>query len=80
VRENEFTKLPLEDLRKEYQKRCSELHTALVGGALWDEVRDQRVTVTRIAQEIHWRTQQMSNPAESSIRNDPDRDSTDMLL
>jgi hypothetical protein len=80
VKKNEFSQLPLEDLRKEYQKRCSELHAALVDGALWDEVRDQRVTITRIAQEIHWRSQQMTNPAESSIRNDPEKDSPQVLL
>ena len=80
MREHEYSDLPLEVLTQEYQKRCAALHSALVGGALWDEVKDQRYAVTLLAQEIHWRSSQLSNPAESSGRDNPDRNFPEQLL
>ena len=65
--ERDWGSMPIHILRQEYLKECTALHTTLLEGALWEEVRDQRITVTRIAQAIHRKTG-ITNPAESLLR------------
>jgi len=69
--ERDLCGLNLDDLNTMYEREEASLNTALLNGALWEEVRDQRKNVTELAIAIHKKTQIInSNPAESVYRKD----------
>ena len=52
-----------------YERERASLDTALLNGALWEEVKDQRKIITELSITIHKQTQVInSNPAESVYR------------
>jgi|GraSoiStandDraft_5_1057265.scaffolds.fasta_scaffold1295170_2 hypothetical protein len=68
----DFINFKLEDLIAVYKKAENELQQALISGESWDEVKDKRSIVTKLAQEI-WKKKQLSSnstPADSQIRGD----------
>jgi len=60
--------LDINILKEMYEKEAMVLKTALLNGASWDEVRDQRRKVTEISIALHKLRFDSNNPAESSSR------------
>lgn len=58
-------------LRAMYESESVKLRDALLDGASWDELRDQRKTVTELAAALHQHRGAQENPAESATRKDP---------
>lgn len=70
--ERKLCSLDLATLRELYERESEALHLALIGGASWDETRQQRIDVTEIAIELHKKINAAKgNPAENSIRSSP---------
>ena len=64
--------LNLDDLIDCYKKAEADLQHALINGTSWEEVRDKRIIVTKLAQDL-WRKKEASNnatPADSQLRAD----------
>ena len=59
-------------LKSSYEREAAALRTALINGASWDEVKEQRVRVTQLAIEVHRKLHggTVANPAERSIRSE----------
>jgi hypothetical protein len=71
VMERNLCSLDLNTLKVLYDKEAAALSDALLNGASWNEVREQRKNVTELAIEIHKRRYISSqNPAEQSIRSE----------
>ena len=71
--ERDLCGLNLYDLNTMYEREAERLNTALLNGALWEELKDQRKNVTELAIAIHKKTQVInSNPAESVYRKESD--------
>lgn len=51
-----------------YEKEAITLKNALLNGASWEEVKDQRRKVTELAIALHKLRHSSGNPAESSSR------------
>jgi hypothetical protein len=64
--------LSLEELIICYKKAEADLQNALIKGTSWEEVRDKRIVVTKLAQEV-WRKREasiQSTPADTPFRED----------
>jgi hypothetical protein len=62
---HQLSDLDLETLKSMYEKEQAELTSKLLSGALWNEVKDQREKLTRIAIVLHRKAREMGlNPAE----------------
>ena len=67
--EKTLCSLDLNILKEMYERESSKLKEALLHGADWEAVRDQRHTVTELAIAIHQkRFPQNNNPAENDVR------------
>jgi hypothetical protein len=61
--------LDLDTLKAMYEKEEMNLKTKLLNGALWEEVKEQRKTVTELSIALHrkkFQSIQALNPAEHS--------------
>ena len=58
----------LDSLRTLYERENQELRTKLLNGALWEEVKDQRLRITELSIALDKKLQSKSgaNPAEFS--------------
>ena len=65
-----FRELDFEAVNALYESEKHKLTEALLNGASWEEVQDQRRLVTSLAIERHkkWK---LTNPAENELRKDP---------
>ncbi|MFL5788534.1 MAG: hypothetical protein ACJ748_10815 [Flavisolibacter sp.] len=64
--------LSLEELIICYKKAEADLQNALLKGTSWEEVRDKRIIVTKLSQEV-WRKREASfqfTPADTPFRED----------
>ncbi len=61
--------LDLETLKVLHEREASKLRAALINGASWEDLQEQRHLVTEISIVIHQKRMSSSNPAESSTRN-----------
>jgi hypothetical protein len=65
----EFFGLDLDTLQALYQEENNRLQEALLAGAPWDSVREQKIKVTELAITIHKKKYPLYfNPAEFSTR------------
>jgi hypothetical protein len=64
--------LDLDTLKLLYDKEAAALRTALINGASWEDVKEQRKIVTDLAITLHKKRMGFPNPAESKIRDTPD--------
>ncbi|MFL5740721.1 MAG: hypothetical protein ACJ75B_10925 [Flavisolibacter sp.] len=55
-------------LKEMYECEVTRLRESLLGGRDWDELRDQRRTVTELAIALHQKRSQGNNPAENNSR------------
>ena len=62
--------MDLTTLKTTYEKEAAALRTALINGASWEDVKEQRLRVTQLAIEVHRKIHAggSSNPAERSTR------------
>ena len=67
---NRYSEVNFEAINAMYEREKQRLTEALLGGASWEEVQDQRRLVTTLAIERHkkWK---LLNPAENEVRRDP---------
>ena len=65
-----FREVDFEALNAMYENEKQKLTDALLGGASWEEVQDQRRLVTTLAIERHKKWKLM-NPAENEVRKEP---------
>jgi len=63
--ENNYAGLDIEALKNLYEKESGVLHTKLLEGTPWTELKEQRKKVTKLAITLHKRISN-ANPAESS--------------
>ena len=65
----DFSRYELEGLKALYKKESDELKTRLLNGALWEDVKDQRLTVKELSMALYQKIQsiQGANPAEFSL-------------
>lgn len=66
--DNNFSALDIGALKALYENESNELHTKLLDGVSWNELRDQRKKVTKLAVALHkkiHKTATAVNPAES---------------
>jgi hypothetical protein len=58
----------LESLRTLYEKENEDLKAKLLNGALWEEVKEQRIRITELSIALHSKLQSIkgANPAEFS--------------
>ena len=69
--ESNLEHVDLTTLKTTYEREAAALSTALINGASWDDVKEQRIRVTHLAIEVHRKLHASSpNPAERSIRNE----------
>lgn len=68
-----LSSLDLETLKLLYETETAQLRTALINGALWEDVQSQRIRVTELAIALHQKRTASSNPAEISLRNESDQ-------
>jgi hypothetical protein len=68
-----LSSLDLETLKLLYENETAQLRTALLNGALWEDVQAQRIKVTELAIALHQKRMASSNPAEISTRNEPNQ-------
>ncbi|MGZ5287294.1 MAG: hypothetical protein ACXWB9_08930 [Flavisolibacter sp.] len=61
--------LDLKTLKVLHDREASKLKNALINGASWEDLQDQRSLVTEITIVIHQKRMSSFNPAESSSRN-----------
>jgi hypothetical protein len=66
---NRLGGLDFDTLSMLYEKERQHLTNALLNGASWEEVQEQRRLVTLLAIERH-RKMPPANPAEQQVRND----------
>ena len=64
--------IDVDTLRALYESESARLRKALLEGASWDDLRDQRKNVTELAAALHKNRMEKDNPAESARRKDPD--------
>jgi hypothetical protein len=71
--DNKLSTVHLEVLKSMYAREERRLSEALIGGASWEAVREQRRTVTDIAAAIHKRLYPTSffDPASFRLRDNP---------
>lgn len=62
--------MDVDALRHAYELEASKLKTALLNGASWEEMKDQRKTVTELAIALHKKINTSDNPAESADRSE----------
>ena len=62
--------MDVEALREIYDKESAKLKTSLLSGSSWDDMKDQRKTVTELAIALHKKMHTSSNPAESVDRSE----------
>jgi hypothetical protein len=69
--EQDFLVLSLAQLQGLHNKADTELKQSLLNGTSWEEVRDKRMIVTRLAREI-WRKREIlfhsSTPSDFQLR------------
>jgi hypothetical protein len=65
--EQEWRSLDAEALRSLYQQKQQEFTTALLNGADWKEVQEQRKLVTELSIALYKRVNEQ-NPAENNTR------------
>ena len=68
--EIDLLSLSLNELQALQQKADRELKQALLDGAAWNEVRDKRITVTKLTQALYRKREATVNstPADSQLR------------
>jgi hypothetical protein len=61
-----FSELNLESLKALYDKENERLQTRLLSGALWEEVKEERHTITELSIALHRKLTELHalNPAE----------------
>ena len=59
----------LDSLKALYKRENEELKSKLLNGALWEEVKDQRLRVTELSIALANKLQSTDNPAEFPFRN-----------
>ena len=66
--EFDFSHHDLESLKTLYEKESEELRTRLLSGALWEEVKDQRLRVTELSIALYSKLplEAKGHPAEFS--------------
>ena len=62
--------MDMDALREVYDKESAKLKTSLLSGSSWDDMKDQRKTVTELAIALHKKMHTTSNPAESVDRSE----------
>lgn len=67
-----LSSLDLETLKLLYENESAQLRTALINGALWEEVQSQRIKVTELSIAIHQKRMSSTNPAELNSRQGSD--------
>lgn len=70
VMESNWNELDLDSLKLMHEKESSNLRTALLNGATWEEVKDQRKRVTELSIALHKKINASGNPAESTDRSE----------
>ena len=55
-------------LKDMYDSEVTRLRESLLGGSDWEELRDQRRTVTELAIALHEKRSKGNNPAENKDR------------
>ena len=65
-----LSSLDIETLKALYEHESAMLKTALLNGALWEEVQSQRIRVTELSIALHQKRISLSNPAESALRDE----------
>lgn len=65
-----LSSLDLETLKSLYENEAAQLKTALINGALWEDVQAQRIKVTELAIAIHKKRTSSNNPAETTLRSE----------
>ena len=68
--EMNWSEMDLDALREIYDKESAKLKTSLLGGSSWEEMKDQRKTVTELAIALHKKMHISGNPAESIDRSE----------
>jgi hypothetical protein len=68
--EMNWSEMDLDALREMYDRESAKLKASLLGGSSWDEMKDQRKTVTELAIALHKKINISSNPAESIDRSE----------
>ena len=66
--EKELVNFDLETLHFLYTEETNKLRRALINGASWEEVKDQRKNVTELAIALHKKTNSSVNPSEHPLR------------
>ncbi|RZM20844.1 MAG: hypothetical protein EOO88_35000 [Pedobacter sp.] len=67
--ENDLTSLEINTLKRMHQSASFKMQSALLNGATWEEVQDQREIVTELAIAIHKKQPSyFLNPAEAPSR------------
>jgi hypothetical protein len=71
--ERNLCSFDLSALKELYNKEAEILQVALLDGASWEDMKDQRLIVTELAIALHKKIQgSTGNPAENSLRGDPE--------
>ena len=70
VMRSRFSELDYEAVNAVYENEKQKLTEALLKGASWEDVQEQRRLVTALASERHKKWKLM-NPAEKQVRRDP---------
>ena len=74
--DSEFYGLDLDTLQTLYQEEAKRLNTALLAGATWESVKEQKQKVTELAIVIHKKKYPLYfNPAEFSLSRNENADS-----
>jgi hypothetical protein len=68
--ESNWNELDADNLKALYEKESLGLRTALLNGATWEEVKDQRQRVTELSIALHKKINTSGNPAESTDRSE----------
>lgn len=71
--ERNLCSFDLSSLKELYNKEAEILQVALLDGASWEDMKDQRLMVTELAIALHKKIHETTgNPAENSLRSDPE--------
>ncbi|HEU4473114.1 MAG TPA: hypothetical protein VFR58_18610 [Flavisolibacter sp.] len=69
--DSNLCRLDLDTLKTMYEQEASVLKTALLSGASWEELHEQRQMVTELAIALHQKKQSVgAHPAETRSRSD----------
>lgn len=68
--EPNWSELNVDALEVLYENEASALRTALLNGASWEDVKDQRKKVTELSIALHKKIHASANPAESTDRSE----------